>query len=380
MNDNSNDLFVSCSSGVEPLLVQELAELGFNNSTVGFRGVYVAWSSFEDIYRINYCSRLAGRVLMPLARFRCRDRHALCRGVDAINWIDYIPKGKTFAIDANVSHREFNNSHYAGLLVKDVICDQFREKTGSRPNVDVKTPDVQINLFMHNDLAIISYDTSRTPLYKRGYRQESVEAPIQESLAAALLRLAAYQGNEIVYDPCCGSGTLLIEAALMATHTPPGFLRTDWGFMLHPQFSNIEWLKVKNKADAQRTPLPKGLLFGTDVNKNAVHVSKVNIRAAGFHPSIEVVQADFRDYTPPTPPNMIITNPPHGRRLDDEEFLRPLYRSLGDFMKQKAAKPARGFIFTGSLELSKEIGLAAKRRHVLDNAGIESRLMEFDLY
>jgi putative N6-adenine-specific DNA methylase len=375
-----HNFFVTCSGGVEPLLQQELSEMGYEQTTLGYRGVYVNSSSINDIYRINYCSRLAGRVLLPLARFRCRDINSLKRGLDGVDWLRYIPKGKTFAIDANVSHRELRNSLYAAQLMKDTICDQFRDKIGSRPNVEIKTPDVQLNLFIHNDLAVVSFDTSRTPLYKRGYRQESVEAPLQESLAAALLKLANYRGTEILCDPFCGSGTLLIEAALVATHTPPGYLRQHWGFMLLPDFSQDDWLRIKNDADKKRIPLPKGVLYGCDINRSAVFACKANMRAAGFHQSVEVVQCDFRDYVPPAPPTMLMTNPPHGLRLEDVDHLKPLYRSIGDFMKRKMAKPSRGFVFTGNLELAKEVGLAAKRRHVIDNSGIDSRLLEYDLY
>lgn len=378
--DSKIKLFITCSQGVEPLLSQELAELGYDNHSSGFRGVYIETPSFHDIYRINYCSRLAGRVLLPLTRFRCYDQRSLYRGSSEVDWTAYIPAGKTFAIDANVNHRKLTNSLFAAQVVKDSICDQFREKTGRRPSVNPSNPDVQLNLFIHQEQAILSFDTSKIPLYKRGYRQESVEAPVQESLAAAMLRLAEFKGDEVVYDPCCGSGTLLIEAALIATKTPPGYLRTDWGFINLPQFSMLDWLKVKAEADQHRIPLPKDHFFGTDLSKNAVRICKANLRAAGFYQNIEIEQADFRDFQPKVTPNFVITNPPHGKRLNDIEQLRPLYRSLGDFLKNCTHKPSRGFIFTGSMELSKEIGLTPKRRHVMNNSGIESRLLEFDIW
>jgi putative N6-adenine-specific DNA methylase len=374
------DLFVTCSQGMEPLLIEELGELGYANTTAGYRGVTVSDVEIEAIYRINYLSRLAGRVFMPLSRFRCRDARALYRAAMEIDWATYVPPGKTIAIDANVSHRLLRNSLFAAQVVKDAICDQLREKTGERPSVDVKRPDVQLNLFIHDDSAVISLDTSGQSLHKRGYREESVEAPMQETMAAALLRLAKYQGTEVLYDPCFGSGTLLIEAALIASKTPPGYLRQHWGFFSLPQFSQTEWMRIKTEADSQRIPLVKGRFFGTDSNKKAVHSTKVNLRAAGIHSFIEIAQYDFRDYTPPVLPDFLIANPPYGKRLDDVDQLRPLYRALGDWMKNKMAKPARGFIFTGSFDLTKEIGLAAKRRYVLDHGGIESRLLEFDLY
>ena len=256
----------------------------------------------------------------------------------------------------------------------------MRQKTGRRPSVDVQQPDVQINLFVQQQNAIISFDTSGDPLHKRGYRQESVEAPIQESLAAAILRLAHYTKESVLLDPCCGSGTFLIEAALMATNTPPGYLRSRWGFMRHPDYSSADWLKVRNLADEKRIALAPKHLFGLDKSQTAVRATKINLRAAGFSQQVEVELGDFREYTPIITPNLIVANPPHGRRLDEEEQLRPLYRSLGDFMKHCCAKPGKGFVFTSNLELAKEVGLSAKKRHVLNNGGLDSRLLEYDLF
>ncbi|CUI16982.1 hypothetical protein PNK_1369 [Candidatus Protochlamydia naegleriophila] len=380
MNGEKSLLFVSCAPALEPLLLDELKELGVKDLHVGYRGVFVDQWDWPTLYRINYGSRLASRVLLPLARFRCFDRKSLYRHIFDIDWSAYLKEGYTFAIDANVHHRELRNSLFAAQVVKDAICDQMRQRTGRRPSIDVQNPTIQLNLYIQQTLAIISFDTSGTPLHKRGYRQESVEAPVQESLAAAMLRLAHYSPDQIMLDPCCGSGTLLIEAALMATQTPPGYLRQQWGFMRHPEYSVTEWLKVRNRLDEKRQPLQPNRLFGIDINKNAVWATKTNLKAAGFGQTVEVSQADFRDYTPAIPPTLILTNPPHGRRLEDEDQLRPFYRALGDFMKHKSAKPSRGFIFTGNLELAKEVGLAASKRHVLNNGGVDSRLLEYDLY
>ena len=173
----------------------------------------------------------------------------------------FFKEGATFAIDANVNNRELRNSLFAAQVVKDAICDQMRQRTGRRPSVQVQNPDVQINLFIQQQNGVISFDTSGEPLHKRGYRQESVEAPIQESLAAAILRLARYTKDQILLDPCCGSGTFLIEAALMATNTPPGYLRKYWGFMRHPGYDNAAWLKVRNQIDEKRIPLDPGHIW-----------------------------------------------------------------------------------------------------------------------
>jgi putative N6-adenine-specific DNA methylase len=375
----THKIFITCGQGLEPLLQEELKELNYD-SRPGYRGVYVDLENFSDIYRINYLSRIAGRVLLRLVSFKCRNQKDLYDGALQVDWLHYLPRGKTFAIDANVSHKELRNSLYAAQVIKDAICDQYRDKTGARPSVDTKNPDLQINLFVNRDEGILSFDTSGSPLHKRGYRLEAVEAPLQESLAASLLRLSGYTGDEIVYDPCCGSGTLLIEAAMLATRTPAGFYRKEWGFLNHPDFNQSEWDRIKREADEQRREIPQGKIFGTDVSRNAVRIARMNIKAAGLAPIIEIGFHDFREYTPPIAPNFMISNPPHGLRLGEEESLTPLYRALGDFMKQKMAKPSRGFIFTGSMVLAKQVGLAPKKRHVIENSGVESRFLEFDLY
>lgn len=364
---------------MEPLLEAELRDLGYS-SRIGYRGVYLEVDQFSDIYRINYLSRIGGRVLLPLVNFKCRNQKDLYNAALEIDWLHYLPRGKTFAIDANVNHKELRNSLYAAQVVKDAICDQYRDKTGARPSVDTKNPDMQLNLFVNRDQAILSFDMSGAPLHKRGYRLEAVEAPLQESLAAVLVRLSGYTGEEILYDPCCGSGTLLIEAAMFASRTPAGFYRKEWGFMNHPDYNQAEWEAIKKEADSHRRELQPGKIFGTDISRNAVRISRMNIKAAGLAPVIEIGFNDFREYVPSVAPNFLITNPPHGLRLGEEESLKPLYRALGDFMKQKMAKPGRGFVFTGSFPLSKEIGLAPKQRHVIENSGVESRFLEFDVY
>lgn len=373
-------LFVMCGQGIEPLLIEELAELGFKDTTPGYCGVYVKDSSMEAIYAINYRSRLASRVLLPLLQFRCPNKQALYSSCSSIDWRRYLGKGQTLAIDANVHHRLLRNSLFAAQVVKDAICDQLRQSTGRRPSVDLKNPDVQLNLFIDKDHAVLSFDTSGQPLHKRGYRQDAGVAPLQENLAAALLKIARYNANEIAIDPCCGSGTLLIEAALMATNTAPGYLRKSWGFAAHPDFEAETWLKVKNEADSQRIPLKAGFLWGCEIDSEVARLCRANLRAAGFHREVEVFRVDFAEHTPKTDYHFLIVNPPHGKRLGTEENLRPLYRALGDFMKRKLAKPGRGFVFTSNSALAKEVGLAAKKRHVINNGGIDARLLEFDLY
>lgn len=377
MNKQSPELFIICADTLEPVLIQELEELGFNDIAPGFRGVYVP-ATMDAVYRINYCSRIASRVLWPVKKFHCEDQEALYKIARQIEWSDYMSVSDSFAIDANVNHRKLRNSLFATQVVKDAICDYFREKTDKRPNVDLKNSDVRFNLFIDKSRAVISLDTSGGPLFKRGYRTEQVEAPMQETLAAAILRMAGYTGEQILYDPCCGSGTFLVEAAMIASNTAPGFLRKKWGFMRLPEYSREEWTKVKEEIDSKKQALSKGKFFGLDINSSAVQATKVHLRASGFYNFVKIDKGDFCEYKPPVSPDLIICNPPYGKRLGEEEKLRPLYRELGFVMRGIAKRPGKAFVFTGNLNLSKGLLLKPTRRHVMKNAGIECRLLEFD--
>lgn len=373
-------LFISCAQGFESLLTDELSELGIQVKGPGYCGVYVEDVSMMTIYTINYRSRIASRVLLPLLEFSCRDKTDLYKNTKEYAWEKFFKDGLTFSIDANVRHERFNNSLFATQIMKDAICDRLREKSGNRPSVHVKNPDLQLNLFIDVDRAILSFDTSGQPLYKRNYRLHTGGAPMQETLAASLLRVARYSGDEVMVDPCCGSGTLLIEALAIASNTAPGFWREHWGFFKHPDFRHEDWFLVKKNADLLRRSLKKGHWWGIEREKEIAHFCQMNVANAGFGDLVTIIQGDFIKHPPMAPYNFLITNPPHGLRLASEEALVPLYRALGDFMKQKMAKPARGFVYTSSKKLSKEVGLAAKRRHVIASAGLEARLLEFDIF
>lgn len=374
------NLFITCSSHLEEVLKAEIEELGYPNVRIGFRGVYVDVESDRDVYRINYCSRLASRVLVPLVTFRCNNKNDLYKATASINWRLYLKTAKTLAIDANVDSPEIRNSLFAAQVVKDAICDQMVDKTGSRPSVDTGNPDLQLNLFLRHGKAVLSLDTSGAPLHKRGYRQDGGDAPLRETLAAALLHIAKYDPSDIMIDPCAGSGTLLIEAALIASKTPPGIFRKKWGFFNHPEFDEQKWLQVRIAADSERISLQKGRFFGVEINRNTQRLAMGNLKATGLHAAILIAVGDFVEFEPAVTPTFLLTNPPYGKRLEEEDHLVSLYRSLGQFMKEKMAKPSRGFILTGSQPLSKEVGLAAKRRYEIDNGGIDARLLEFDIY
>ena len=361
-------IFVTCPGDIELPLLDELQEMGISGRK-SLRGVFVP-KTIENAYAINYNSRLATRVLWPLLNFRCKDREDLYNYAKKINWSLYLNAGKTFAIDSNVSHPNLRNSLFAAFVVKDAICDQLREKTGLRPSVDVASPDVQLNLFINNEQAILSLDTSGDPLFKRGYRQATGPAPIQESIAAAILKKMKYTGSECLLDPFCGSGTFLIEAALMATHTPPGFFRKKWGFINLPEFSEDSWQALKQASDSKRIPLAPDTIFGSDKDRAVIASCIQNIRPTQFPITCDV--AEIKNLTPKKTPTLIIGNPPYGKRLQTSS------EPYADFGKLLKAYPhARAAILSPDESLIRATGLPFKRLASFHNGGLEVGLYSY---
>lgn len=330
------EIFVTVPAFLQALLTQELEEIGVPKTKIrqGASGVFVP-KKMEWVYKINYCSRLATRVLWPFAQFACRDREQLYRNAYKVFWADILTAKKSFAIDANVSSPTLRHSLFAAQVLKDAICDRFRDECGERPSVKVGDPDIQLNLFIQDDMATICLDTSGAPLYKRGWRKEAGVAPLQESLAAAALRMASFSTDEIFCDPFCGSGTLLMEAMCLASQTPAGFFRTAWGFIHHPSYCLAEWRGVKTEADSQRRSLPPGKFFGADKDPQAIEVCKKNLSHTGFEQSLSLTCKDVRSYFPTVEPTCILTNPPYGKRLKSSS---EIYQAMGSFIRTRCAK------------------------------------------
>jgi putative N6-adenine-specific DNA methylase len=242
--------------------------------------------------------------------------------VRTINWKEYLNPKRTFSIDANVTpHPTIKNSHFAALIVKDAICDAQREAFGDRSSIELSNPDLQLNLFLHKGKATLYLDTSGQPLFKRGYRSASGVAPLQESLAAAILRLAKYDPeNDILADPFAGSGTFLIEAAMMATRTPAGFFRKRWGFEAMPEFSSVLWKNIRDGLDNRRFSLTSGRLFGADQDTSSVEICRKHLDQTGFG-SIDIVTRSIERFRPKQAPTLVVTNPPYGRRLEQHNNL-----------------------------------------------------------
>lgn len=369
--ENSH-LFITCSNYLENLLKEELKSLGLVDLRLGFRGIY-APATLENIFKVNYLSRLATRVLLPIAQFSCPDTDTLYAEVKKIPWLDYLDETKTLAIDANIKHPQIRHSLYGAQLVKDAICDTIREKRGARPSVDTKNPDVQLNIFIQNQRATLSIDTSGAPLYKRGWKETSGDAGLPETLAAAILVHAGYSEREILCDPFCGAGTFVIEAAMMATQTPAGYFRKKWGFTHLPQFNSAEWEAFKEHWDQKRHPIASQTIIASDSDIESIRLTKRHLQIAGFEKEVLLVHSPVSKFSPPRSPTLLVTDPPFGKRL----FAPPeIYKELGQFLKTKCPAAPWGYLLTTSYALVKATGCTVLSEWHLKHGGLDVTLYQ----
>jgi putative N6-adenine-specific DNA methylase len=374
----SHAYFAQIADGFEALAQKELEALGATAVKPAYRGIHFC-ADPEALYRINYHCRMVSRVLAPLLSFRCKDRRALYREAKTINWSALFSVAQTFGIFANVSDNEqLRHSKFAALCLKDAVADQFRDRLGKRPNVDKTDPDIWIHLLIQREHATISLDTSGGSLHKRGYRKASVAAPMKETLAAAMVALSGWQADRPLYDPMCGSGTLLCEAVLTAARIPAGYLRTGFGFQRLPDFDERLWQKVKQHADAQIRPLPKGLVAGSDLDGQAVTAALSNCRQLPGGQAVEVTCKDYE--TIASLENCtIVCNPPYGIRMSTPDQLGPFYKALGDFLKQRC-RGSEAYIYFGNREMIKKIGLKPAWKKPMRNAGLDGRVVKYEMY
>ena len=369
--------FCQTPGGLESLAAAELKDLGCREIKKAHRGLYVK-ADIATLYNVNYQARLITRVLAPLASFQCRNRDDLYRVARSINWGACFTVNNTFGIFANVSgNPNLRHSKFAALCLKDGIVDLFKDRFGKRPDVDRREPDVWLNLHVEKNKGTISLDTSGGSLHRRGYREASVDAPIQEIVAAAVVALSQWDGRQPLYDPMCGAGTLLCEAAMLAGCIPAGFLRKKFGFRFLPDFDRELWNDVKTRADRCIAALPAGLVAGSDMARNAVKASRVNCNNLPHGNRIAITRNDFRDLKG-LENRVILCNPPYGIRLEDND-LRPFYKSFGDFLKQRC-KGSQAFVYFGKRELLKHMGLKPSWKKPLRNAGLDGRLVKYELY
>jgi putative N6-adenine-specific DNA methylase len=375
--DQLLNCFAAVPRGAEELAAAELVVLGISDAKPGKGGVSFR-TDRAGLYRANLWLRTASRVLVQLAQFPCSSPAELYTGVHTIAWQELITPDMTLAVDCSLRDSALTHSGFVALKTKDAVVDRIRESCGSRPNVDTALPDVRINVHLHKNICTISLDSSGDSLDRRGYRLERNEAPLRETLAATVVALTGWDGSIPLADPMCGSGTIPIEAALLAAQIPPG-LQRQFGFQRWLDYDDRLWNNICAEAEAGTRRLPVGLITGYDLDNKALLLAGRNSAKAGLEGQIHFFHAALQDFRPEGDKGVVILNPPYGKRLGEDDDLRELYCQIGDVMK-KYCRGWTGYVLTGNLELAKYIGLKASRRYVLFNGAIECRLLKYDLY
>ncbi len=372
-----NAYFAQIADGLETAGIAELVELGATNARSVRRGIHFC-ADRAALYRINYCARLITRVLAPLRSFACADADAIYRAGRSIDWPLFFDPDRTFAVFAATAGSRVPHSQYAGLKLKDAVADRFRETVGRRPDVDPREPDVWINLHATRSRATISIDASGGSLHRRGYRRLGVAAPMQETVAAAMVRLSGWNGQVPLVDPLCGSGTLVIEAAMAHCRIPAAFLRNAFGFERLPDFDADLWTSVKAVADRRIRKLADGFIHASDRDHQAVTATRTNCRQLPHMSGMNVQRLDFRQIEH-LRQHLIVCNPPYGIRMQSKAPLADFYRQLGDFLKQRC-QGSQAYIYFGNREMIKRIGLKPSWKKPLRNGGLDGRLVKYSLY
>ncbi len=358
--------------------VKELQQLGATRIEPGHSGIHFH-AEKSIFYKINYMSRLISRVLAPIDTFPCPDSDTLYKKAKKIKWGDLFTLKKTFSVISNVSDSEIDHSQFAALRLKDAIVDNFRERTGKRPNVNTLDPDIIINLHIRNDHADISIDASGGALHRRGYREETIAAPMQETVAAAIIALSEWDGTRPIYDPMCGSGTLLCEALMQHCQIPAAVFREKFGFQRLPDYNPDLWQQVKKEANAKiHSTLKPGLISGSDISETSVNAAKTNLMGIHNGGRVTVEQMDFKEISA-IKDSVIVANPPYGIRIGKDQDLRQFHTDLGDFLKQKC-KGSLAYIYFGEPEFIKYMGLKATWRRPIKAGGLDGRLAKYELY
>ena len=369
------DIVAKTFKGLEELLASEIKAIGGDNIRRGVRVVYFSGDK-EVLYRANFQLRTALRVLIPFFEFRARDEEELYRGAYGFDWSALLNEKKTFAIDGVLNSPYFNHSKYIALKVKDAIVDQFRKKTGIRPDINVENPDLRINLHISSDHCTLLLDSSGESLHKRGYRSGTGPAPINEVLAAGLVMLSGWDRKSCLIDPMCGSGTIPLEAAMMAYNIPPGIYRKQFGFEKWPDFDNILFGKICNWEYPE--PSLKPLIIGSDISPSAITIARRNARNAFLNKKIELKISSFENLHPPPGGGVLIINPPYGERLKNDN-IKAFHSIMGDCLK-KNFTGYTAWILSSNIEAIKFTGLRSEEKIVIYNGPLECRFVKYSIY
>lgn len=369
------ELIAKTFMGLEPVLAKELTQLGANEVQIGRRMVSFMGDK-EMMYRANFQLHTAIRILKPIKHFKALSADDVYREVQKIDWSEFIGLDKTFAVDSVVFSEEFRHSKFVAYKVKDAIVDQFREKTGKRPNISVANPDIRLNIHIAEDKCTLSLDSSGESLHRRGYRQESVEAPLNEVLAAGMILMTGWQGETDFIDPMCGSGTLLVEAALIAHNMAPGLFRKEYAFEKWPDFDSDLFDRIYNDDSSEREFTHH--IYGYDVDIKAVNTARLNVRAAGLLNDITVEEADFKNFTQPKEKSIIVTNPPYGERISTPDLLGT-YKMIGERLKHQFLNND-AWILSYREECFDQIGLKPSIKIPVYNGSLECEFRKYQIF
>jgi putative N6-adenine-specific DNA methylase len=363
-------------AGMEEILQSELDMLGAANTQILKRAV-----SFEGdkslLYRVNYCCRTALRILKPILVFPITKQEDLYNNINQIPWEEYIGNENSLAVDAVNATSVFTNSQYVALKTKDAVVDRFREKTGSRPSVDLDNPDLRINIHLYKETCTVSLDSSGSSLHKRGYRHVTGPAPLNEVLAAGLIQLSGWDKTVPLYDPMCGSGTVLIEANMFARNIPSGYFRPVFGFEKWMDFNPELWNEIREEENAKIRNTDVGF-YGSDISSRAIGTATENVGFTRFQDQIHLEVAAFENTHPKGAAGMIISNPPYDERLQIDDIIS-FYKSIGDVLKKKYTG-FEAWIISSDLKALKFIGLHPSKKITVFNGPLECRFVRFNLY
>lgn len=369
------ELIAKTFMGLEPVLAKELTELGANDVEIGRRMVAFKGDK-EMMYRANFQLHTAIRILKPIKHFKAASAEDVYNEVKKVAWEDIIAKGKTFSVDSVVYSEEFRNSRFVTYKVKDAIVDYFREKTGDRPNISVSNPDIRLNIHIAEDRATLSLDSSGESLHRRGYRQETMEAPLNEVLAAGMILMTGWKGETDFIDPMCGSGTLLIEAALIARNMSPGIFRKEFAFEKWEDYDAELFDSIYN--DDSREREFNHHIYGYDVDVKAVNTALYNVRAAGLTKDITVAEADFKDFQQPKEKSLMVTNPPYGERISTPDLLGT-YKMIGERLKH-AFVGNEAWVLSYREECFDQIGLKPSIKIPVYNGSLECEFRKYSIF
>jgi putative N6-adenine-specific DNA methylase len=372
-SSRSEAFFASCPRGLERLLVRELGALGIADAAAVAGGVAFG-GGWDACHRANLWSRVASRILWRVAQFDYRNERDLYDAARALDWPALFPVERTMRVNVTAQKSPLKSLEFATLRIKDAVCDRFRDATGRRPSVERASPDVRVHAFLEAARGTLYLDTSGEPLFKRGWRAGSAEAPLRENLAAGIVMLSGWRPEEPLLDPMCGGGTLVVEAAAIARGKPPGG-RRHFAFERLAGFDPGLWRRVQ---DEQRFPAANPKLYASDTDPKALAVARRNLAAAGVERWVTLERADVLERAAPAPSGVMVMNPPYGERIGSPEELARFYPRLGDALKQRFAG-WRCYIFTADLRLPKLIGLAPSARTPLWNGALECRLYELEM-